>query len=184
MSISRRTLLGASVLLAVAPVSFAAQQKTIVVGVTSGPHAEIMEVVKKAADQAGFPIKIVEFSDFVQPNAALAAGDLDLNSFQHQPYLDQQNKDRGYNLVSVAKTVTFPLTFYSKKSYKTLADLPKKARVAIPNDPTNGGRALHMLADQGLIRLRDGVGHTATVLDIVEIPSPFKLWNWKPHSYL
>ncbi len=175
MSISRRTLLGASVLLAVAPVSFAAQQKTIVVGVTSGPHAEIMEVVKKAADQAGFTIKIVEFSDFVQPNAALAAGDLDLNSFQHQPYLDQQNKDRGYNLVSVAKTVTFPLTFYSKKSYKTLADLPKKARVAIPNDPTNGGRALHMLADQGLIRLRDGVGHTATVLDIVENPKSIQV---------
>ena len=175
MSISRRKLLEASVFLSVSPLAFSQTPKTIVVGVTSGPHAEIMEVVKAIADKAGFPMKIVEFSDFVQPNAALEAGDIDLNSFQHQPFLDRQNQDRGYHLVSVAKTVTFPLTFYSKKGYKTLADLPKKAKVAIPNDPTNGGRALNMLADQGVIRLRDGVGHTATVLDIVENPKKIQI---------
>ena len=110
MSISRRKLLGASVLLSASPLTFSQAPKTIVVGVTSGPHAEIMEVVKTLADKAGFPMKIVEFSDFVQPNAALEAGDIDLNSFQHQPFLDRQNQDRGYHLVSVAKTVTFPLT--------------------------------------------------------------------------
>lgn len=126
------------------PLAYAAPQ-TIVVGVTAGPHAEIMEFVKPFALKAGLDLRIVEFFDFVQPNAALVAGDLDINSFLHQPYMDQQNADRGYRLVSATPTITFPLTYYTRKSYKSLDDLPKGARIGIPNDPTNAGRALHML---------------------------------------
>ena len=145
-----------------------AAEKTIVVGVTAGPHAEIMEVVKRIAEKQGMKIRIVEFNDFVQPNAALVAGDLDINSFQHKPYMDQQNEDRGYKLASAAPTITFPLTYYTRKGYKTLADLPQGARVGIPNDPTNANRALHMLEEQGLVRLNPKAGIRATVLDIID----------------
>ncbi|MFP5461681.1 MAG: MetQ/NlpA family ABC transporter substrate-binding protein, partial [Gammaproteobacteria bacterium] len=99
-----------------------AQDKPLKVGVTAGPHAQIMEQVKKVAEKDGLKIQIVEFSDYVQPNAALAAGDLDANSYQHKPYLDQQVKDRGYKLTSVAFTVNFPIGLYSKK-VKSLDEL-------------------------------------------------------------
>lgn len=173
---NRRTLIAAAGILSLTTglPAFAAEQ-TIVVGVTAGPHAEIMEVVKKEADKAGFRMKIVEFSDFVQPNAALVAGDLDINSFQHKPYMDQQNADRGYKLASVAQTITFPLTYYTKKSYKSLKELPEKARIGIPNDPTNGSRALHMLEEEGLIKLEPNAGLRATVLDIIENPKNVRI---------
>ena len=173
----RRSLLAAAGILSVTsgiPCAFAAD-KEIVVGVTAGPHAEIMEVVKSLADKAGLKMRIVEFSDFVQPNAALVAGDLDMNSFQHKPYMDQMNADRGYHLVSVAQTITFPLTFYTRKPYKTLADLPAKARIGIPNDPTNGSRALHMLEEQGVIKLDPNAGLRATVLDITDNPRKVRI---------
>lgn len=118
--------------------------ETIKVGVTGGPHAQVMEVVKQVAAKNGLNIKIVEFADYVQPNAALASGDLDANSYQHAPYLDAQVKDRGYKLIKIADTVTFPMGIYSKK-FKSLAQLPVGARIAVPNDPTNGGRALLLL---------------------------------------
>ncbi|MEG0557306.1 MAG: MetQ/NlpA family ABC transporter substrate-binding protein, partial [Comamonas sp.] len=86
----------------------------------------------------------VEFGDYVQPNAALSAGDLDANSYQHRPYLDAQVKDRGYKIGWVADTVNFPIGIYSKK-IKKLADLPNGAKFGLPNDPTNGGRALLLL---------------------------------------
>ncbi|MCW0073009.1 MetQ/NlpA family ABC transporter substrate-binding protein, partial [Burkholderia pseudomallei] len=91
-----------------------AQAETIKVGVTGGPHAQIMDVVKKVAAKSGLDIRVVEFSDYVQPNAALASGDLDANSYQHDPYLQAQVKDRGYKLIKVADTVTFPMGIYSK----------------------------------------------------------------------
>lgn len=156
------------------PLAYAAPQ-TIVVGVTAGPHAEIMEFVKPLALKAGLDLRIVEFSDFVQPNAALVAGDLDINSFQHKPYMDQQNVDRGYRLVSAAPTITFPLTYYTCKGYKSLDDLPKGARIGIPNDPTNASRALHMLQEKGLIRLDPQAGIRATVLDITENPKKLRI---------
>lgn len=146
-----------------------AQGKPLKVGVTGGPHAEIMEVVKEQAAKQGLSIQIVEFSDYVQPNVALAAGDLDVNSYQHQPYLDNANADRGYKLVSIAKTVIFPIGIYSKK-VKSLDALKEGARIGIPNDPTNGGRALLLLQGQGLIKLKAGVGLKATPLDIAENP--------------
>jgi D-methionine transport system substrate-binding protein len=149
------------------PLGAHAQNKPITVGVTAGPHAEIMEVVKAQAAKDGLAVKIIEFSDYVQPNAALAAGDLDANSYQHQPYLDNANADRGYKLVSIAKTVIFPIGIYSKK-VKSLSELKQGARIGIPNDPTNGGRALLLLQAQGLIKLNPSAGLKATPLDVVE----------------
>lgn len=147
---------------------------TIKVGVTGGPHAQVMEVVKQVAAKNGLNIKIVEFADYVQPNAALASGDLDANSYQHDPYLQAQVKDRGYKIIRVADTVTFPMGIYSKK-IKSLADLKTGARIAVPNDPTNGGRALLLLQKQGILKLRANVGLKATPLDIVENPKKLKI---------
>jgi D-methionine transport system substrate-binding protein len=150
-----------------------AQDRPLKIGVTAGPHAQIFEQVKKVAERDGLKIQIVEFSDYVQPNAALAAGDLDANSYQHKPYLDQQVKDRGYKLAPVGYTVNFPIGIYSKK-VKNLKDLKEGARVGIPNDPTNGGRVLLVFQDQGLIKLRPEAGLKATPLDVVENPKKIK----------
>jgi len=146
---------------------------TIKVGVTAGPHAQVMEQVKKVAAKDGLTIQILEFSDYVQPNAALAAGDLDANSYQHRPYLDAQIQDRGYKLTSVAPTVVFPIGIYSKK-VKNLTDLHSGAKFGIPNDPTNGGRVLLLLQSLGLITLKDGAGLKATPLDIVGNPKKIR----------
>ncbi|MFV3073635.1 MetQ/NlpA family ABC transporter substrate-binding protein [Niveispirillum fermenti] len=143
--------------------------ETIRVGVSAGPHAQIMEKVKEQARADGLDIRILEFSDYVVPNAALDSGDLEANSFQHQPYLDNQIADRRYKLVAVGQTVTFPLGLFSSK-VKSLDMLPRRARIAIPNDPTNGGRALLLLAREGLIGLDPKVGLKATVLDITDNP--------------
>ena len=116
---------------------------------------------------------MVEFSDYIQPNAALAAGDLDANSYQHKPFLDQQVKDRGYKLVSVAYTVNFPIGIYSKK-VKNLKDLKVGARFGVPNDPTNGGRVLLLLEEKGLIKLRPEAGLKATPLDVIDNPKKIK----------
>lgn len=148
--------------------------KPLKVGVTAGPHAEIMEVVKKIAEKDGLKIQIVEFNDYVQPNVALNQGDLDVNSFQHQPYLDNMVKDRKYDIVSVAKTVIFPMGLYSQK-VKTIAEVKNGAVVAIPNDPTNGGRALLLLEKYGLLKLKPGAGILASVADIAENPKNIKI---------
>ena len=150
-----------------------AQDKPIKVGVTAGPHAQIFEQVKKLAEKDGLKIQIVEFSDYIQPNAALAAGDLDANSYQHKPFLDQQVKDRGYKIVSVGYTVNFPIGIYSKK-VKSLGELKEGAKFGIPNDPTNGGRVLLVLQDKGLIKLKPGAGLKATPLDVLENPKKLK----------
>jgi D-methionine transport system substrate-binding protein len=152
----------------------AAEAETIKVGVTGGPHAEIMEAVKAEAAKSGLDIKIVEFADYIQPNAALAQGDLDANSYQHQPFLDQQVADRGYKLVSVAKTVVFPMGLYSKK-IKTLAEIPNGAQIGIPNDPTNGGRALLLLEQAGVFKLDPTKGLKSTSLDIIDNPKKVKI---------
>ena len=146
-----------------------AQDRPIKVGVTAGPHAQIFEQVSRVAERDGLKIQVVEFSDYVQPNAALAAGDLDANSYQHKPYLDQQVADRGYKLIPVGDTVNFPIGIYSKK-VKSLDELANGARVGIPSDPTNGGRVLLLLQAQGLIKLRADAGLKATPLDVVDNP--------------
>lgn len=146
-----------------------AAAETIKVGVTPGPHAQILEKVKELAAPKGLYIEILEFSDYVVPNQALADGDLNANSFQHQPYLDNQVKDRGYDIVSVALTVNFPMGVYSQK-VKSLSELADGAQVAIPNDPTNGARALLLLADAGLIKVDPAAGLKVTPIDITENP--------------
>ena len=165
-------VLGAASLIGASSLAFA--DESIKVGVTGGPHAQLMDVVKTVAAKNGLNIKVIEFSDYVQPNAALAGGDLDANSYQHDPYLQAQVKDRGYKLIKIADTVTFPMGIYSKK-VKTLAELPAGAKIAVPNDPTNGGRALLLLQKQGLIKLRADAGLKATPLDIAENPKKLKI---------
>jgi len=144
--------------------------KVIRVGTVSGPDAQVWEVVQRVAAKKGLNVKIIEFNDYVQPNAALDAGDLDANSFQHQPYLDSQVKQRGYQIVSVAKTYIAPMGVYSKK-LKSLQDLPSRGTVAVPNDPSNETRALLLLQAQGVIKLRPSTkegGQTMTALDVTE----------------
>lgn len=151
----------------------AAADQALKIGVTAGPHAQIFEVVKKEAAKKGLALNVIEFSDYVQPNAALAAGDLDVNSYQHQPYLDSVNADRGYKLTSIAKTVIFPIGIYSKK-VKSLDELKEGARIGIPNDPTNGGRALLLLQTAGLIKVSKDAGLKATPMDITENPKKLR----------
>ncbi|BEU96377.1 MetQ/NlpA family ABC transporter substrate-binding protein [Acidovorax sp. DW039] len=173
---NKRSLLQSALALALAAgfaTAATAQDKPIKVGVTGGPHAQIFEVVKKVAEKDGLKIQVVEFSDYVQPNAALAAGDLDANSYQHKPYLDQQIKDRGYKFVSPGYTVNFPIGIYSKK-VKSLDELKQGAKFGIPNDPTNGGRVLLVLQDKGLIKLRPEAGLKATPLDVIDNPKKIK----------
>jgi D-methionine transport system substrate-binding protein len=167
----RKLLLSA---IAFAAFTGAAHAETIKVGVTPGPHAQVLEAAKAVAAKKGLDIQIVEFSDYVVPNAALEAGDLQANSFQHQPYLDNQVADRKFKLVSVANTINFPMGIYSKK-YKTWDAVPSGASVAIPNDPTNGGRVLILLRDKGVIKLKDGVGFKPTLIDITDNPKKLKI---------
>lgn len=150
-----------------------AAAEDIKVGVTPGEHAEIMEQIVPLAAAKGMNIDVVEFSDYVVPNTALADGDLHANSFQHVPFLENQIKDRGFDLVVVAKTITTPMGVYSSK-LKSLDELPEGANVAIPNDPTNGGRALLVLADEGVIKVNPDAGLVPTVLDITENPKNLK----------
>ncbi|WP_441919898.1 MetQ/NlpA family ABC transporter substrate-binding protein [Phyllobacterium sp. TAF24] len=147
--------------------------ETIKIGVTPGEHAQIMEKVKEIAKPKGLDIEIFEFSDYVVPNQALNDGELGANSFQHKPYLDNQIADRKFDLVDVAYTVNFPMGVYSKK-VKSFDELADGATIAIPNDPTNGGRALLIIADKGVIKLKEGSGLKVTLADIVENKKNFK----------
>ena len=146
-----------------------AMAEDIKVGVSPGEHAEIMEEVAKVAEPMGLNIEVVEFSDYVIPNTALADGDIQANSFQHRPYLENQIKDRGFDLVEIGTTITTPMGIYSDK-LESLDALPEGAKIGIPNDPTNGGRALLVLQDLGLLTLAEGTGLVPTPLDITENP--------------
>lgn len=169
-----RKLLAASALGLLLAVTGGASAETIKLGVTAGPHAEIAETLKPVAAAKGLDVQIVEFSDGALIDPATQDGDLDANAFQHTPYLDQQNTDRGLHLVSVAKTVLLPMAAYSHK-VKSVADLPDGAQISIPNDPSNGGRALKLLEKGGIIKLTDGVTFKATELDIVDNPKHVKI---------
>ena len=147
----------------------AAMAEDIKVGVSPGEHAEIMEEVAKVAAPKGLNIEVIEFSDYVVPNQALNDGELNANSFQHQPYLDNQIADRGFDIVSVGTTITTPMGVYSKK-VKSLDELADGATVAIPNDPTNGGRALLVLASKGLIKVDESKGLKVGPADVTENP--------------
>lgn len=148
--------------------------QSITLGVTAGPHAQIAEAVVKAAKENGLTIKIIEFSDGVLINEATDKGEIDANAFQHTPYLDQHVKDRNLDVISVASTVLLPSAVYSSK-YKNVEELPTGALVSIPNDPTNAGRALKILDEAKVIRLKEGVSFDATELDIVENPKKIRI---------
>ncbi len=144
------------------------------IGVTAGPHAEIMDNVKKLAEKQGLKIEVVEFSDYVSPNVALFQGELFANSMQHAPYLQATlKKEPKFDLKECFKTVNFPMAVYSKKVQKG-EPIPDGAIIAIPNDPSNGGRALLLLANAGLIKVKDINNVTTSVADITENIHNFK----------
>lgn len=146
-----------------------AEAITLKVGASPTPHAEILNAAKEELAAKGINLEIVEFTDYVQPNLALDNGDLDANYFQHLPYLDSFNEEHGTNLVSLGTVHYEPMGIYSK-SITDLADLPDGAKVGIPADGTNGGRALLLLESNGLITLDPEAGISATKLDIKENP--------------
>lgn len=152
---------------AAAPAPKDSKAVTLKVGVSPVPHAEILGAVKDKLAKEGVNVEIIEFTDYVQPNLALNDKNLDANYFQHKPYLDEFARSRNLKLVSAGAIHLEPMSVFSKK-IKDLKDLPDGARVAIPNDPTNGGRALLVLQSAGLIKLRDGAPITAIPQDITE----------------
>jgi len=145
----------------------------LVVGATAKPHAEILEIVKPILAKEGIELEIKEFTDYVLLNPALVDGELDANFFQHIPYLEDFNKKNNTDLVWAVKVHNEPMGVYSNE-YKKLEDLPEGATIGIPNDTTNGGRALMVLASAGIIKLREGADVTATEKDIVENPKNLK----------
>ena len=144
------------------------------VGATPVPHAEILNEIKPLLAKDGIDLQIIEFTDYVKPNLSLNDKEIDANFFQHEPYLKKFDADRKLDLVNLVAVHIEPMGVYSKK-LKDIKSVPDGAKVAIPNDPTNGGRALNILAKAGLIKLKDGVGISATVGDIVENPKNLKI---------
>lgn len=143
------------------------------VGATPVPHAEILEFVKDDLAAEGIELEIVEFTDYVTPNLALDDGSIDANYFQHVPYLEQFSADRGLDLVPVTKVHIEPIGLYSDK-YSDIDQIPEGSKIAVPNDPSNEGRALILLHNNGLITLDDPSDLNATPLDIVENPKNIK----------
>ncbi|MER8433079.1 MetQ/NlpA family lipoprotein [Mesorhizobium caraganae] len=175
-AISRRAALAALFASAVTLVglaqptpSFAEDKKSIKVGIISGEDEDVWRVVVAQAAEKGLAVETVVFNDYTQPNEALERGEIDANAFQHQPYLDNQIKTQGYHIVRVGYTGVWPIGLYSKK-YTKVADLPEGAVIGLPNDPSNEGRALRVLQNEGVIKLKDGTGILATTADIAENP--------------
>lgn len=161
-----------------------AEKKKITVGITPGYSEKVMEFVAQEAEKQGLKVNIKSFSDYVTPDQALAAGDIDLNSFQHGPFLEAFNEKNGTKLVSIGNTYLAPLRIYSNK-ITDIKDVPDGAKVSIPNDPSNGGRALLLLDHQGLLKLKEGTDPTKAVVgDIAEIRRACRLWSWKQPSCL
>ncbi len=151
-----------------------AELTKLVVGASVTPHAEILAVVKDDLAAAGYDLEIVEFSDYVIPNTSLEDGSLDANYFQHEPYLLDFNAENGTHLVAVAQIHYEPFGIYAGKS-ASLAELPDGARIAVPNDTTNEARALLLLEQEGLIKLKEDAGIQATKNDIAENPHNFEI---------
>lgn len=148
------------------------EKKKIVVGATPEPHAQILEKVKPILEKKGYNLEIKVFDDYVIPNTAVEQGELDANFFQHSPYLEQFNKEKGTHLTSVAKVHLEPMGVYSDK-IKNLKDLKDGATIAVPNDSTNGSRALRLLEKEGIAKFKEG--ELITKLDIIENPKNIKI---------
>lgn len=144
------------------------------IGVSPVPHADIINFVAPTLEKEGVKVKVIEFNDYVQPNLALSEKELDANFFQHKPYLDTFSKEHKLNLAVLAAVHLEPLGVYSK-SIKNVADLPDGAKIAVPNDPTNGGRALKVLETAGILKVRPEAGILASPADIVDNPKHVKI---------
>ncbi|MFF2321507.1 MetQ/NlpA family lipoprotein [Agrobacterium sp. NPDC058088] len=177
-SISRRfglvALLASFAAAATGVTTIYAADKTIKVGIISGEDEDVWREVTKQAEKNGLKIETVIFNDYTQPNEALERGEINANAFQHKPYLDNQIKQHGYKIVSVGYTGVWPIGLYSK-THKTVAELKEGAQIGVPNDPSNEGRALRVLQNEGLIKLKDGTGILATLADVVENPKKLKI---------
>lgn len=156
-------------LLALAAISSAAGAETLKVGVVPGAYADSIEALVPEAKAKGIELEAVEFSDWTTPNVALQAGDIDVNYFQHRPFLDNAVKDRGYEFADLGAGVLANIGLYSLK-HKDFASIPEGGKIAIANDPINQGRGLLLLEKAGLIKLKDGVGFRGTLDDIVDNP--------------
>ncbi len=152
-----------------AAVSPAVAEAPLRIAATPGPMADTIQFAADRAKQQGLDVKVIEFSDWVMPNQAVADGDADANFFEHTPFLNDANKARGFDLVPVAPAVVLPMALFSHK-VTSLDQVQDGARVAIANDPVNGGRGLLLFQKAGLIKLRPGVGDVATPADIIENP--------------
>lgn len=151
----------------------ALSEEKLIVGVTPGPHEQIMEVVGEITAEKGLDLELKVFSDYVLPNTSLDEGSIDVNSFQHGPYLKQFNEDKGTDLVSIGATYISPMGFYSDK-FDSFDDIPKGATIGIPNDPTNGTRALYILEEAGFIKINKEKRAKATIHDLDENPKNLK----------
>ena len=150
--------------------------KIITVGATPAPHAEILEAAREALNKEGYDLKIVEYNDYIQPNVALDTKELDANYFQHYPYLENFNKEHNTTLVSAGAIHYEPFGIYAGKT-ASLDALADGAKISVPNDATNEARALLLLQDNGIIKLKDGAGLTATKQDVVENPHNIELYE-------
>lgn len=146
----------------------------IKIGVSPDPHAKLISLIKDDLEKEGVKVTLIEFTDYVQPNLAVDDKQLDANFFQHLPYLEDFNAKENINLVSLGNVHVEPMALYSKV-VSSVDELKDGAEIAIPNDTVNGGRALILLEENGLIKLKEGVGLEATEHDIVENPKNLKI---------
>lgn len=170
------SLLGASIVLFSSCINNQKDKSNFIkVGITAGLEQKIAEVAKKEAkEKYNLDVELVAFNDYVLPNEALNNGEIDANAFQHVPYLKEQSKQRGYHLAVVGRTFVYPIVAYSKK-IKSIADLQEGSTIAIPNDPTNGGRSLLLLQKHQVLTLKDEVGLLPKITDITANPKHLKI---------
>ncbi|ECD4520224.1 MetQ/NlpA family lipoprotein [Salmonella enterica subsp. enterica serovar Virchow] len=179
LPLTRRAALAAALALSASLSGFAgssamAEDKVVKVGIMAGEEEDTWKVVAQEAAKRGLKVETVVFNDYTQPNEALERGEIDANAFQHEPYLENQIKSQGYKISIAGYTAVWPIGVYSKK-VKSIGELADGASVGVPNDPSNEGRALRVLQDQGLIKLKDGTGILATVIDIAENPKNLQI---------
>ncbi|EPC04605.1 membrane protein [Litchfieldella anticariensis FP35 = DSM 16096] len=171
-------LLGAATLLSAVALAGCgndeAKTNSIKVGTVAGPETEVMQVAARIAkEEHDLDVEIVEFTDYVSPNAALADGSLDANAYQHEPYMRSMVEDRGYDFAIAGRTFVYPIGAYSEK-HDSIEDLPERAIIALPNDPSNEGRALILMHNKGMIELDDPTNLEATPINVTENPKNFR----------
>lgn len=182
MKLKRRNIVSIAIILSLVIGSVAltgcggkdGDDKTIKVGASPAPHAEILKEVESELEKDGYKLEIVEFQDYVQPNKALDAGDIDANYFQHKPYMDEFNAKQETELVSIGAIHYEPLGLYQGEK-KSIDELAESDKIAVPNDTTNEARALLLLESEGLIKLKKDAGLTATKQDVVENPKKLEI---------